>query len=71
MSRDDMPEIKPCPFCGEDYPSIVKDECVTSRLLVKVNCCNCEAQGPFEWSKETAIEKWNTVSEVYFRHEPR
>jgi len=69
MSRDDLQQImKPCPFCGHNDGAIIVDEKVR---LCKVNCCNCEAQGPWEWSKEKAIEEWNRVSERYFKNEPR
>ena len=59
-----MLDIKPCPFCKYENPSIVY---LTGKYFTVawVTCPNCEAQGPHEsipfgiTEQEAAIQAWN------------
>lgn len=53
-----MPELLPCPFCGEMSILNVKDG------LYQIKCDNCGCwigpQTSYYTEQETAIEAWNT-----------
>ena len=49
-------EIKPCPFCGNEEPSIWN-----YGTYSQVCCGMCDAQGPAKNDVEEAVEKWNEV----------
>jgi Lar family restriction alleviation protein len=47
-----MPELKPCPFCGnKDQDAFICDG--------RVICYKCGAIGPLKKTKEAAIAAWN------------
>lgn len=49
-------EIKACPFCGEERPSVIRDS--DGFWAVKCPICHVMMGGRFE--REYAIEAWNT-----------
>ena len=51
----DLPELKPCPFCGSLAVALVGND---------VRCGNCCAAGPFGVDGEQAIKRWNERSVV-------
>jgi len=57
--KDELPAIKPCPFCGNPYTDMEGFKSVT------VVCHRCKAEGPSIVSKEPygaireAIARWN------------
>ena len=61
--KDRSEELKPCPFCGEDYVSQVfngSDQYVSSFWVM---CGNCDAEGPVADTEDGAVEKWNNRCE--------
>ena len=47
-------EIKPCPFCGKDEGTDIRDE-----EKICIHCANCSAVGPWAEYLSDAIEAWN------------
>lgn len=56
----DMPEIKPCPYCGSKEMQIVSN--INYGFWFHVICNKCKASGAVEQDKESAILIWNQVS---------
>lgn len=57
-----MSKLKPCPFCGYNYPRILEDVPDFAGATWKIyrgECPECHALGPECRSKELAIETWN------------
>ena len=54
--KNEMTELKPCPFCGS------RDVTLQFRGIVYVTCLMCMAEGPYTTVGETptAVELWNT-----------
>jgi Lar family restriction alleviation protein len=57
-NRSGIPEIKPCPFCGNDDPywDEVPVDGVMENFLM---CSQCGCQGPNHPDHATAAELWN------------
>lgn len=62
------PSSKPCPFCsGTDCPVDNQEMTPFERLHINGNegyfyyvvCQTCYAQGPFELTREDAVNAWN------------
>lgn len=58
----EMPDLKPCPFCGEEVidkgcyiEGSAPDECFVFFCF----CTNCGASGPDTKNLEDAISAWN------------
>ena len=54
-----MSELKCCPFCSGE-PQIETYDCKYSVKEYWIYCCSCDCASSRYYSKETAIEKWNT-----------
>jgi Lar family restriction alleviation protein len=60
-----MREILPCPFCGyaiqRDYDNPNDHQIAAIGYLhgYHVNCPCCDANGPFEYTIDEAIARWN------------
>ena len=53
-----MPELKPCPFCGNSRPTICLDfRCVPKFYFGYCGICGIKTVGRF--TKEEAINVWN------------
>lgn len=52
-----MPELKPCPFCG-NIPELTVDN-ICDELNYQVSCTHCFARTYLETSEEEAVEQWN------------
>lgn len=51
-----MPELKPCPFCGNNFPKIYCSQVYESYYGY---CSNCGVKTRKTDTKEEAIEVWN------------
>ena len=58
MTKDNMPELKPCPFCGCDQ--IHQSEHEGWVIPFAKYCRNCRAYGPHKETEEAAAIAWNT-----------
>lgn len=48
--------LERCPFCdGKPYLNIRDDP----RATFAITCNDCAAQGPWEQTRENAVERWN------------
>lgn len=54
-------QLKPCPFCGDNMPSIKKDEVFSDYFEVVCDNCGCKTD-MFE-SKTDAANAWNMREE--------
>lgn len=76
MKDDDMPELLPCPFCGDKNPS----EQWTGDN-VHIECMDCHVKGPYggatfregyceteEKALRVAARKWNTRTDTLEQH---
>jgi hypothetical protein len=52
---EDLPVLKPCPFCGSHSVALVD---------LTVRCGTCCAVGPFGLNAEQAVRRWNERYEV-------
>jgi len=52
-------ELKPCPFCGKQKIKISQDNSIEP-IYFYVGCFICDAEGPWQDTKELAAIKWNT-----------
>lgn len=68
--NDDLPDIKPCPFCGRDpalqvdkrYPNMLESLMPIDAYSVVCHTYGCpiyRADNTWFTTAETAIEKWN------------
>lgn len=66
-------ELKPCPFCGSGMEGNVTDHpagfAKDSSGHSAVNCCECDAVGPFRDSLERACAAWNTRTATALQEE--
>ena len=51
----DLPELKPCPFCGSHSVALVG---------LEVRCGTCCAVGPIGVDAEQAVTRWNERDKV-------
>jgi Lar family restriction alleviation protein len=49
-------ELWPCPFCGNEHPSLAPGE---QSPDCWVECPECGAHGPYSMSKDAAVKGWN------------
>lgn len=54
-------EIKKCPFCGNDFASLV---CIDQIQIYYVGCPSCSMQGPKQRRPSLAIEAWNRLYHI-------
>jgi Lar family restriction alleviation protein len=59
MNRE---ELLPCPFCGveADLMESPTDSATVYRYFVRCMSPACDADSGITWSKESAVEMWNT-----------
>ena len=68
VAEEELPELKPCPFCGGEAYSNYKGE-LTNGAVIRyyyVNCGDCGASTEYNEDKPTqeeAFELWNTRTE--------
>jgi Lar family restriction alleviation protein len=54
-----MTELKPCPFCGYEWPTLVRNG---FKAKLQVECFSCTATGPAQATEEQAVNVWNARS---------
>ena len=59
MSREDAPEIKPCPFCESEEVVETEDITNSTQYCRHVLCWVCYASGGFFETPNEAIRQWN------------
>jgi len=65
-----MPELKPCPFCGDKDPLVEADEVDDGMSVVRCIGVRCGIRVGFFMSEDEAITAWNTrADEVRVRKE--
>lgn len=62
MSASDLPELLPCPFCGEHFVEEAESDVPTIHggNMRAVYCNGCFAEGPTADTAAEAIAAWNT-----------
>lgn len=62
MSASDLPELLPCPFCGEHFVEEAESDVPTIHggNMRAVYCNGCFAEGPTADTPADAIAAWNT-----------
>jgi Lar family restriction alleviation protein len=53
-----MQAMTPCPFCGNPDVEVGSDK-DSSREFYFAFCNGCEAEGPTDYDRDKAIERWN------------
>lgn len=56
---DEVADIKPCPFCGSAVAAVIGSF---------VRCGSCGAVGPYGYTDQEAITRWNTRPAEAFLH---
>ena len=59
LHMDDVVEIKPCPFCGSSVAAVIGSF---------VRCGSCGAVGPYGYTEQEAIARWNARPAEAFLH---
>ena len=60
LQKDHREPLKPCPFCGNDKPRIVKRSGV---MLYEIYCNECDSSSGECLTEDEAIYKWNRRAE--------
>jgi len=47
-----------CPFCGRDDAEVGSDR-DSHAVFYSVFCNHCESQGPTDYDRDKAMERWN------------
>lgn len=55
-TKDTLPTLLPCPFCGADDAAVVDSD---DHITYYVWCMACDASGPREGRRLDAVESWN------------
>lgn len=60
-----MNQLKPCPFCGSNDLDVKRIQHSQNEAVYCVRCLGeCECEGPVEFTRDDAKQKWNTRTEV-------
>ena len=59
-----LPEVSPCPFCGEHPTVLSEDERADDKYRPWIECCSMYCPNPSvcDNSRGAAIERWNQRS---------
>lgn len=57
-------ELKPCPFCGNEYPIIHPVKVSVTRSIYEIYCPGCDAYfrlgaGEHQYIEERIVRAWN------------
>lgn len=64
MTTDQIPDLKPCPFCGWDDPSVAIDNSGWGEPTARVICPSCDCEGPVSTDHANAAIEWNERHET-------
>jgi len=56
--------VRACQYCGNDNLEVLDyAEGLTDDRKYQVHCYYCGASGPFAWTYDKAVEKWEKITD--------